>query len=116
MGLGFHLANAISVGLFLVYGLLCLFADGMVEEFERYGLSSLRRLIGALEVLGAAGLATGYLIPSVGAFSAIGLALLMLLGLGVRVKVGDPILAMIPAAFLLGVNGFIASRILGWPA
>ena len=38
MGLGYHLANALSISLFLYYGLACLFADGMVEEFKRYGL------------------------------------------------------------------------------
>lgn len=56
MGAAYHLANVISIGLFLFYGVLCLFADGMVDEFERYGLSRFRRLTGALEVLGATGL------------------------------------------------------------
>lgn len=113
MGLTFHLANAVSIALFLVYGLLCLFADGMVEEFDRYGLSRFRRLTGALEVLGATGLAVGYLLPVIGILSATGLAVLMLLGLGVRVKVGDPVLEMLPAAFLFVANAFIAVRIAG---
>ena len=116
MGLAFHLANAVSIGLFLGYGLLCLFGDGMIEEFERYGLSRFRRLTGALEVLGAVGLGVGYWVPAIGLFSAVGLAVLMLLGLGVRVKVDDSLIEMIPAAFLFGVNAFIASRILGWPS
>jgi hypothetical protein len=110
MGLSFHVANAISIGLFLHYGLLCLFADGMIEEFERYGLSRFRRPTGALEVLGAAGLAGGYLVPAVGMVSAAGLATLMLLGLAVRVKVRDPLLELTPAAFLLLVNLFILVR------
>jgi hypothetical protein len=113
MGLGFHLANTISISLFLVYGLLCLFADGMADEFERYDLSRFRRPTGALEVLGALGLAAGYIFPPIGLLSAAGLATLMLLGLGVRAKVEDPVVQMIPAAFLLGVNLYIAARIAG---
>jgi hypothetical protein len=116
MNLAFHLAHATSIVLFMGYGLLCLLGDGMVEEFERYGLSSYRRLTGGLEVLGAAGLGVGYLFPSVGLLSAVGLALLMVLGLGVRVKVRDPLLEMVPAAFLCGVNSFLAWSYLAGPA
>lgn len=113
MGPAFHVANAISIGLFLFYGVLCLFADGMIEEFERYGLSRFRRLTGALEVLGAVGLTAGYLFPAVGVLSAAGLALLMTLGLGVRIKVRDPWMETVPADFLLGVNLFIAVELIG---
>lgn len=114
MGLLYHLANVISIGLFLYYGLLCLFADGMVDEFKRYGLSRFRRVTGALEVLGATGLIAGYLFPVLSALSAAGLAFLMLLGLAVRVKVRDSLLEMVPAAFLLLVNAFIAARAVSW--
>ena len=34
MGLGYHFAHAVSISLFLYYGLACLFADGMFEEFK----------------------------------------------------------------------------------
>jgi hypothetical protein len=85
----------------------------MVEEFERYGLSRFRRLTGALEVLGALGLVGGYVRPALWVVSGGGLALLMLLGLAVRVKVRDPVVEMIPAAFLLLVNAFIASAAWG---
>jgi len=37
----------------------------------------------------------------------------MLLGLGVRVKVRDPFVEMIPAAFLFLVNAFIALGTVG---
>lgn len=106
-GLLYHLANAVSIALFLYYGTACLFANGMVDEFERYGLSRYRRAIGALEVLGAIGLVVGYLFSPVSTLSAGGLSVLMLLGLGVRVKMRDSILDMVPAAFLLLVNVFI---------
>jgi uncharacterized membrane protein YphA (DoxX/SURF4 family) len=111
MDLSFHAANAVSGVLFLYYGSACLFANGMVDEFERYGLSSFRRLTGALEVLGAVGLAVGYVIPPVSAVSAGGLAALMALGLVVRVRVRDPFVEMLPALFLLGVNLFILVRL-----
>lgn len=38
MNVVFHLANVISIGAFLVYGLVCLLADGMVDEFERFAI------------------------------------------------------------------------------
>ncbi|NNM33956.1 MAG: hypothetical protein HKO53_12855 [Gemmatimonadetes bacterium] len=114
MGVAFHFANAISIALFLLYGLQCLFADGMVDEFERYGLTRFRKLTGALEVLGAVGLAAGYFVPFLTALSASGLALLMLLGLAVRIRVRDSTIQMLPAAFLLGVTAFIAASASGW--
>ena len=108
MDLAYHAANAVSIVLFLIYGLLCLFADGMVEEFRRFGLSRYRRLTGVLEVLGAVGLAVGYAIPVLAAASAAGLAILMLLGVIVRLRVGDAWALGLPAALLLLVNAFIA--------
>lgn len=108
MSLAYHVANAVSGALFLYYGLACLFANGMVDEFERYGLSRFRRATGALEVLGAVGLAAGYLLPVLSILSAAGLAVLMALGLAVRVKVRDRVTEMLPAVFLLLVNSFIA--------
>lgn len=114
MGVAFHVANVLSIGLFLAYGLLCLFADGMVDEFERYGLARFRKLTGAVEVLGAVGLAVGYVYPVLTVWSAVGLAVLMMLGLAVRIRVRDPVTQMLPAAFLLLLNGFIAVRASGW--
>ena len=112
MVLPYHVANAVSGALFLYYGLACLFANGMVDEFARYGLSRFRRATGALEVLGAVGLAAGYLFPLLSVLSAGGLAVLMALGLAVRVKVRDPVVEMLPAVFLLLVNSFIAIQAL----
>jgi len=93
--------------LFLVYGLLCLFSNGMEAEFERYGLSRFRRPTGALEVLGGVGLLVGLLITEVMLVASAGLALLMLLGLVARIRVRDPLLEMVPAAVLLVMNVFV---------
>lgn len=103
----YNTANAISVLGFGMYGLLVLFADGMVEEFQRFGLSRFRRLTGALEVLGALGLLAGYFIPQVTLVASGGLAVLMLLGTATRIRVRDSVLETLPAVVLMGVNAFI---------
>ena len=56
MTLLYQAATAFSVVVFLFYGTACLFSDGMKADFERFGLSRVRLLIGVLEVLGAVGL------------------------------------------------------------
>jgi len=103
----FQIAKVLSFGLFLFYGLSCLFADAMVDEFQRFGLANFRRLTGSLEVLGALGLIVGYAYPPLVPWAAGGLTLLMALGVGVRVHVNDPVVEMLPAAFLMAVNLFI---------
>ena len=100
-------AVLVSAALFLVYGLPCLFSHGMQEEFSRYGLSRFRRLTGALEVLGGAGLLVGLLVPTIMLVASGGLALLMLLGVIARIRVRDPLLEMLPAFVLLVMNVFI---------
>jgi hypothetical protein len=100
-------AVLVSAVLFLVYGLLCLFSNGMEEEFARYGLSRFRRLTGGLEVLGGAGLLVGLLVPEILLVASGGLALLMLLGVVARVRVRDPLFEMLPALVLLVMNVFI---------
>ena len=79
----------------------------MVEEFERFGLARYRRLTGSLELLGALGLAAGYLVPELTLVSGSGLATLMLLGTGVRIRVADPIPEILPAFVLMLVNAWI---------
>ena len=97
----------ISILAFLFYGLSVLFSDAMVEEFERYGLARFRRLTGLLEVLGAAGLALGYVVPALTIVASGGLALLMALGVGVRVRAGDSAAQALQAVGMLLVNLFI---------
>jgi hypothetical protein len=107
MRLAYVIATVLSVASFLWYGLACLLADGMVEEFERYGLSRWRRLTGALEVLGASGLLAGQFLPWLVPASAAGLTVLMLLGVITRIRVRDPWYETLPAAVLMGVNAYI---------
>ncbi len=108
MTLAYHVSTVLSICLFLWYGIACLVADGMTAEFSRFGLSRYRTLTGTLEVLGAIGLAVGYVQPMIGVLSAVGLALLMLLGVATRIRVRDSLLESAPATLLLFVNVFIA--------
>lgn len=89
---------------FIFYGLLCLFTDHMKIEFQRYGLSKFRRLTGILELLGGNGLLLGQYYSSLLTLSTAGLALLMLLGVMVRLKTRDPIIEIVPAFILLMLN------------
>jgi hypothetical protein len=92
---------------FVLYGGLCVFSDHMKIEFERYGLLRFRKLVGVVEFLGGLGLFVGLFSSKILIFSASGLALLMVLGLGVRLRVKDGLIQMAPAAVLLVVNAAI---------
>lgn len=102
-------ATVASALLFLGYGAVVLITGGMRTEFERFGLARFRLTTGALEVLGGVGLLVGLLRTGVLVVASGGLALLMLLGVLVRVRVRDPLTEIIPAAALLVVNGIIAA-------
>ena len=104
------IATILSAILFLWFGRGSLFTDGMLEDFERFGLSRYRRMTGGLEVLGAFGLLVGLVLPSIAVLSASALSLLMLLGIGVRLRVGDRWMATAPALFLLLLNLYVALR------
>ena len=103
----YQVARVLSAAAFLVYGLSCLVSDGMVAEFERFGLGRFRRLTGALEVLGAVGLLVGYLVPPLVIAASGGLTLLMVLGVITRIRVRDSVVAMLPAIVLLLVNLYV---------
>ncbi|NNF58412.1 MAG: hypothetical protein HKN04_09230 [Rhodothermaceae bacterium] len=107
MEIAYQACKALSIALFLYYGLQCLVSDAMVAEFERFGLARFRRLTGGLEVLGALGLVVGYLLPAFVLLASAGLALLMFLGVLTRIRVRDTLLETLPAAILLLVNVYI---------
>ncbi len=109
MNVAYVLANALSIPVFLGYGLLCVLSAGMVEEFQRYGLGRFRFIVGWLEVAGALGLGVGFAVPLITVLSATGLAVLMLFAVLARMRVRDTLLQTAPALVLLLVNLFIAS-------
>ncbi len=107
MEITYQICKALSIALFLYYGLSCLFLDAMVAEFERFGLSRYRKFTGGLEVLGAMGLLIGYFLPPLVLVASGGLVLLMLLGVATRIRVSDPLVEVLPAAILLLVNVYV---------
>jgi len=110
MQLATTLAQALSILAFVWYGALTLRSDNMVAEFERYGLGRLRVFIAVLQIVGGLGLLAGYYVRSLLLLSAAGLSAMMLLAVLVRVRIRDPIVAMIPAFGLMCLNLFLVVR------
>ena len=107
MALAYEILRALSLLTFLFYGAACVFAGSMEAEFERFGLSHLRALVGSLELLGALGLVLGYFFAPLVAVASGGLCLLMVLGIAIRIRVGDPFVEALPALALCLVNAFV---------
>ena len=80
----------------------------MIVEFDRYGLARFRTHTGALQLAGSLGLIAGFYLPPLLVLSAGGLTALMLSGSVARVRIGDPLVAMLPAVALFCLNLFIA--------
>ena len=97
----------ISAISFLFYGLNCLFNKKMFQEFKRFGLSDFRKLTGVLQLLGSIGLLIGYFYPLVTLIASAGLAVLMLLGFLVRLKIKDGLLVSLPAFAFMSLNLYI---------
>lgn len=77
-------------------------------EFTRFGLNTLQRFItGVLQLIGAAGLIVGMYYTKVGIAAAAGLALLMLAGFLVRLKIKDGVYKSSPALIFLFLSSII---------
>ena len=76
----------------------------MKSEFKRFGLEKFGLVIMASQFLGAAGLIVGFQFNSILTISSFGLALLMLFGFLVRMKLKDSIWISMPALFYLSLN------------
>lgn len=92
---------------FLAYGARVVFRPELQQEFERYGVPRVRRLVGVLELLGGTAVMLGLAFAPLGAFAAAGLALMMALGLVVRLRIHDPARLMMPAAMLGALNAVL---------
>jgi uncharacterized membrane protein YkgB len=92
---------------FLGYGLGCFYSDYFKGEFRRYQLSAQCQLVGALQCAAALGLLAGFEIPWLGQAAAGGLALMMLVALGVRIKIRDSVGQMLPALGYLALNAYL---------
>ncbi len=79
----------------------------MKSEFKRFGLEKAGTLTAILEILGALGLLLGFKLHPLLLISAGGLAILMLLGVAVRIKMKDSIWVSMPALFFMLLNAYI---------
>ena len=98
------LAQGVSIAAFAVYGTIALCSRDMVAEFERYRLARQRVPTATLQIAGSIGLLAGYWYHPLLLLSAGGFALMMLLAVLVRIRIRDPIQAMVPAFVLLCLN------------
>ena len=103
----YQASKALSISLFLYYGLSVLVSDAMVSDFERFGLSRFRRLTGSLEVLDSVGLMLGYFLPILVVAASSGLTLLMALGLATRYRARDPFTEALPGLVLALMDLYI---------
>lgn len=92
---------------FFGYGTACFFSVRMKQEFERYRLGSQRVVVGALQVAASLGLVAGLSQPWMGRSAAAGLALMMLVAVGVRIRIKDSLLQTMPALFYLLLNAYL---------
>ncbi len=98
----------ISSLLFILYGLLCINTNHMVEEFDRYGVSKFRTLVGYLELLGGLGQLLGYFyLEPLFILATSGLVVLMCMAVVLRLRLKDPYIQISPAAGLLVINAIL---------
>ncbi len=92
---------------FLGYGIACFGSAHIKREFERYGMGAQRTLVGGLQLGAVIGLLTGLVEPWIGIAASSGLALMMLVAVGVRIKVKDSVPKTLPALFYLALNAYL---------
>jgi uncharacterized membrane protein YkgB len=79
----------------------------MKREFERYRFGSQRVMIGSLQIAASIGLLAGLSQPWMGRLAAAGLALMMLVAVGVRIRIKDSLIQTIPALLYLALNTYL---------
>lgn len=99
------LVSALS---FIGYGAACFFSSAMKREFVRYGLGPQRVWVGLLQWGAGMGLLAGLCVPWMGQVAAGGLALMMLVAVGVRRHIKDSGWQTLPALFYLALNAYLA--------
>lgn len=92
---------------FFAYGAACFLSVYIQGEFERYHLGSQRVLVGALQLAAGIGLVAGLSQPWMGRAAAGGLALMMLVAVGVRIKIKDTLIQMTPALLYFALNTYL---------
>jgi hypothetical protein len=100
----FDAAVLLSSLSFLIYGITYFLSPHMKQEFIRFGLPGLGSITAIFQILGAIGLVAGFWFPILFILASGGLALMMLLGLAVRIKVKDSLFVSLPALFYFMLN------------
>jgi hypothetical protein len=103
----FNICVFISSISFLGYGVSYFVSPNMKNEFKRFKLEKLGLLTIILEIVGALGLLIGFYFKPLLIISAGGLALLMFLGVIVRIRLKDSLWITLPALFYMGLNAYI---------
>ena len=85
---------------FFAYAYSYFNAPHMKNEFKRFGLEKIGLTTVLLEITGALGLLIGLKFDFILLISSLGLALLMLIGFIVRMKLKDSIWVSLPAFFI----------------
>ncbi|TPG67404.1 DoxX family protein [Hymenobacter nivis] len=97
---------------FLGYGVAYFMSPNMKAEFKRFGLEKEGIIAIVFELLGAVGLLVGLKYNIILLISSGGLALLMFLGVGIRIKVKDGLLISLPAFAFMLLNAYIFAKAL----
>ncbi|WBA41751.1 DoxX family protein [Hymenobacter canadensis] len=92
---------------FLFYGISYFTSQKLKDEFKRYGLAKFGPLTAVLEILGGLGLLVGLQVPLILSVASGGLAVLMLLGFGVRMKIKDGFWLSLPSFLFMLLNAYI---------
>jgi hypothetical protein len=92
---------------FLFYGVSYFTSQKLKDEFKRYGLARFGPLTAVLEILGGLGLLVGLQVPLILSVASGGLAVLMLLGFGVRLKIKDGFWLSLPSFLFMLLNAYI---------
>jgi hypothetical protein len=94
---------------FVGYAIAYFVGPKMKAEFERFGLQKYGLITILFEILGGLGLLTGYFlnIDILFKISALGLSVLMFLGVMVRLKVKDGLFVTLPAFFFFLLNAYL---------
>lgn len=92
---------------FLFYGLSYYSSTRMKDEFKRYGLEKFAFLTSTLQILGGLGLIIGLQFYPILLLSSGGLALLMVFGFMVRLKIRDGFWRSLPAFLYLVLNSYL---------
>ena len=84
----------------------------MIDEFIRYRIPQFRELSGWFQILGSLGIIIGFWIDNIQVLSTIGLSLMMLFGVGVRIKIKDDLIKILPAVCYFVLNTYLSCKLI----